>query len=166
MCPDGTNVYCTCFFLGDPIPGKTEMAGLMSDSAPAEKKAEVDSEEEDDDYVPVDDDEDAAEDDAYEALAGGDDPDDPGASLNNMAWLLCLHGGALSAAAPALVDMRVRGRRFAYVMIQVLAFCRLPKGFKTEHEGPWGVGEGKAQRGRATARCKARSPCRWHLPER
>lgn len=44
----------------------------------AHKAPDVDSDEEDDDYVPVDDDEDAADDDKFEALAGGEDPDDPG----------------------------------------------------------------------------------------
>ena len=61
-----------------------------------DKPGEEDESEEDDDYVPVDDDEDAAEDDAYEALAGGDDPDDPGARHPNEAclWRTPARGGA------------------------------------------------------------------------
>ena len=54
---------------------------LAMAEAEAPKEPVVDSEEEDGDYVPVDDDEDAAEDELYEALEGGEDPDDPGASV-------------------------------------------------------------------------------------
>lgn len=64
----------------------------------AGKQDEVDSEEEDDDYVPVDDDEDAAEDDAYEALTGGEDPDDPGASLCSR----CFRARAVVGPTPTL----------------------------------------------------------------